>query len=220
MSPDCDGGQHNSAQLECAVNGSHPDWRQISKHKIADRQALLDQRPQWKLQQEVPESVRDVSGIPSSQLSHREWEIVQQDATSLVKLLRNRRYTAVEVLKAFCHVATIAQGLTNCLTEIMFDEALRRAAELDRHLDETGHVIGPLHGLPVSIKDHILVKGHDTATGYISWAYKTVATKDAVVVDTLRKAGAVIYVKTANPQTLLVSTLRSYIHAAANIHTT
>ena len=105
---------------------------------------------------------------------------------------------------AFCHVAAIAQDLTNCLTEILFDEALRRAAELDRHLDETGQVVGPLHGLPVSIKDHILVKGHDTAAGYTSWAYKTVAAKDAVVVDILRKAGAVIYVKTANPQTLLV----------------
>jgi amidase len=57
----------------------------------------------------------------------------------------------------------------------------------------------------VSIKDHILVKGTDTSTGYIAWAYNKVADKDAVVVRILREAGAVIYVKTANPQTLLVS---------------
>ena len=87
----------------------------------------------------------------------------------------------------------------------MFEEGLQRAAELDRHLEEKGQVVGPLHGLPVSIKDHIRVKGHDTATGYIAWAYRKVAQEDAVVVDTLRKAGAVVYVKTANPQTLLVS---------------
>jgi len=79
-----------------------------------------------------------------------------------------------------------------------------------------------LHGLPVSIKDHILLKGHDTSTGknhmegesllayhqrtgYTSWAFKTVAQKDAVAVHILRDAGAVFYVKTANPQSLLVS---------------
>ncbi len=75
---------------------------------------------------------------------------------------------------------------------------------MDKYQEETGDVVGPLHGVPVSIKDHIMVKGHDTSTGYIAWAYKTYATKDAVAVDLLRRAGAVLYVKTANPQTLLV----------------
>jgi amidase len=41
--------------------------------------------------------------------------------------------------------------------------------------------------------------------GYIAWAYKTIADKDAVAVRILRDAGAVFYVKTANPQTLLAS---------------
>jgi amidase len=58
--------------------------------------------------------------------------------------------------------------------------------------------------VPVSIKDHIKVKGLDTASGYAGWAFKTYADIDAVVVDVLRKAGAILYVKTANPQTLLV----------------
>jgi len=179
------------------------NWREISKQKVNDRQALLDRWPQWRLKVDVPESRRDVSTLPTSQLTPREYQIVTQDATSLVESLHRRRYTSVEVCKAFFHVATIAQGLTNCLTEIMFEEGLQRAVELDRHLVETGQVVGPLHGLPVSIKDHIRVKGHDTSTGYIAWAYNKVATHDAVVVDILRKAGAVIYVKTANPQTLL-----------------
>ena len=126
------------------------------------------------------------------------------DVTAIAEAVRTRQYGAVETLKAFCHVASIAQDLTNCLTEVCFDEGLRRAQELDRYLEETGKVVGPLHGVPVSIKDHILVKGHDTSTGYIAWAGRTIAEKDAVVVDILRRAGAVIYVKTANQQTLLV----------------
>jgi hypothetical protein len=45
----------------------------------------------------------------------------------------------------------------------------------------------------------------DTSSGYVAWAYNTIANKDAVVVQLLRRAGAILYVKTANPQTLLVS---------------
>ncbi len=180
------------------------DWKSVAARKVADRRANLDHWPDWHLKEKVPEAVADVSVIPLSQLTDREREIVSQDATSLVGSLRDRRYTAIEVIKAFCHVATVAQELTNCLTEVFFAEAFQRASELDRYLEETGEVVGPLHGLPVSIKDHVMVKGHDTSTGYITWAYKTEATKDAVVVDILRKAGAVLYVKTANPQTLLV----------------
>ncbi|KAI0695647.1 amidase [Cytidiella melzeri] len=178
-------------------------WKHISARKLADRKSALDSWPEWHLKQTVPDSVLDVSEITTSELTKREFEIVHQDATALAQALRERRYTAVEVTKAFCHVATMAQQLTNCLTEIFFGEALQRAAELDRHLEEKGTVVGPLHGVPVSIKDHILVKGHDTSTGYIAWAYKTHATHDAVAVDLLRRAGAVLYVKTANPQTLL-----------------
>ena len=42
-------------------------------------------------------------------------------------------------------------------------------------------------------------------TGYISWAFKRIADKDAVAVHILREAGAIFYAKTANPQTLLAS---------------
>ncbi|KAH8099837.1 amidase [Cristinia sonorae] len=178
-------------------------WQDVAARKVAERQGRLDAHPEWLLKKPVPVSRKDVSDVPLSELTEREREIVLLDATAIVDAVRERTYTAVEVLKAFCHVASIAQHLTNCLTEIFFDEGLERAKELDRHLEETGQVVGPLHGLPFSIKDHVMVKGHDTATGYISWAFQTVAKKDAVAVDILRKAGAVLYVKTANPQTLL-----------------
>ncbi|KAH9929662.1 amidase [Fomitopsis serialis] len=202
MSPDGDFSSLYSHDRPSTIAGTG-DWKEVAARKTRDRQVLLDQWPEWRLKEEVPESMTDVSALPTSQLSAREYAIVHLDATSLVERIRDRRYTSTEVLKAFCHVATIAQQLTNCLTEIMFEEGLQRAAELDRLLEEKGQVVGPLHGLPVSIKDHIRVKGHDTATGYIAWAYSKVAQEDATVVDILRKAGAVVYVKTANPQTLL-----------------
>ena len=41
---------------------------------------------------------------------------------------------------------------TSCLTEILFEEGLERAKSLDKYLEEHGKVIGPLHGLPISLK--------------------------------------------------------------------
>jgi hypothetical protein len=54
---------------------------------------------------------------------------------------------------------------TNCLTEIFVDRALERAAWLDEQLKSTGKVVGPLHGLPVSLKDQIKIKGLETVMG-------------------------------------------------------
>lgn len=57
---------------------------------------------------------------------------------------------------------------TNCLTEIFIDRALERAAWLDEQLKSTGKVVGPLHGLPVSLKDQVRIKGIETIMG--AWA--------------------------------------------------
>lgn len=178
-------------------------WQHIQAQKKSEQANRLARFPNFRLQETVLDSQRDVSGIPLSNLPPRRKEIVVQDVTSLAAAIRERRYTAVEVTEAFCHAAVIAHELTNCLTEVFLEEGLARAAELDKHLQETGTVIGPLHGVPISIKDMISIRGQDTSAGYVGWAFKSVATGDAVMVDILRQAGAIIYVKTANPQTLL-----------------
>jgi Asp-tRNA(Asn)/Glu-tRNA(Gln) amidotransferase A subunit family amidase len=54
---------------------------------------------------------------------------------------------------------------TNCLTEIFIDRALERAAWLDEQLKSTGKVVGLLHGLPISLKDQISIKGLETTMG-------------------------------------------------------
>ena len=53
----------------------------------------------------------------------------------------------------------------NCLTEIFVERALARAKELDDRLKQTGKVAGPLHGLPISLKDQIAIKGLETTMG-------------------------------------------------------
>ena len=51
----------------------------------------------------------------------------------------------------------------------MFDKALHTAQELDRYLKVNGAAKGPLHGLPISLKDQFHVEGYDTTMGYVGW---------------------------------------------------
>lgn len=53
----------------------------------------------------------------------------------------------------------------NCLTEIFVERALARAAECDEYLKKNGKPMGALHGLPISLKDQIKLKGLETTMG-------------------------------------------------------
>lgn len=74
------------------------------------------------------------------------------DAALILEYIASRKYTSVQVTKAFCKRASIAQQTTNCLTEILYDRAVARAQWLDDYLEKEGKTVGLLHGLPVSLK--------------------------------------------------------------------
>lgn len=86
----------------------------------------------------------------------------------------------------------------------MFQEALEQAKKLDEFYAKKGKTVGPLHGVPVTLKDQFNVKGHDTTLGYISRALKP-ASEDAILVSMLKQLGAIIIAKTNLPQSIMVS---------------
>ncbi|RAL03587.1 amidase signature enzyme [Aspergillus ibericus CBS 121593] len=131
------------------------------------------------------------------------------DSTVLLAMLATREITSVQLTTAFCKRAAVAQQLTKCLTEIFFERALVRAKELDDMLEETGTVTGPLHGLPVSIKDRFDVEGLDTTVGWVGLVGKP-AKSNSSIANSLQSMGAVLYVKTNVPQSLMMSD--SYNH--------
>ncbi|KAL4802986.1 amidase signature domain-containing protein [Aspergillus unguis] len=131
------------------------------------------------------------------------------DITELLSLLSSGSISSVQLTTAFCKRAAIAQQMTGCLTEIFFNRALKRAKELDDEFERSGRIVGPLHGLPVSVKDRFDVQGFDTTVGWVGLANKPAAKSDAVV-ELLESMGAVLYVKTNVPQALMMSD--SYNH--------
>ena len=93
----------------------------------------------------------------------------------------------------------------NCLSEVAFEGALKQAAELDHYLETGGKPVGPLHGLPISLKDQFRVEGLEASVGYIGWlGRKDTRDSESTVVKILRDAGAVVYVKTNVPTSLMV----------------
>ena len=98
---------------------------------------------------------------------------------------------------------TKANRQTNCLTEVVFEEALKEARQLDHDFQQTGQVKGPLHGIPVTLKDQFDIKGVDTTLGYVGRSFAP-ATEDAVLVQMLKDMGAIVLAKTNLPQSIMV----------------
>lgn len=147
-----------------------PLWNNRVLEKRATQLALIPSA--WHLPAPLlanpPASSVDIirtSGILSA--DELEWTETA-DIRDLVELVKSQRVTSEALTTAFCKRAAIAQQVTKCLTEIFFDKALQRARELDEHLLRTGKVVGPLHGVPVSVKDRFDIEGFDTTVGACS----------------------------------------------------
>jgi Asp-tRNA(Asn)/Glu-tRNA(Gln) amidotransferase A subunit family amidase len=120
---------------------------------------------------------------------------------TLLSALASRKLSALDVTTAFCKRTAIAQQLTNCITEPLFSSAIQRAKDLDEFLARENRVIGPLHGLPISVKDSFDVIGVDSSIGIASLCFKP-ATVNSPLVDLLLSLGCIIIAKTNIPQTL------------------
>lgn len=139
-------------------------------------------------------------------LSKHELAITEtQTAKKLLDKLASRELSSTQVTTAFCKRAAMAQQLTNCLTEIFFDRALERAKHLDEYIAEHGAPIGPLHGLPISLKDSFCLKGIPTTLGWTSWVDHGPQTSNSALVEILLKLGAVLYCKTNIPHTMMTA---------------
>ncbi|GKT45023.1 putative amidase [Colletotrichum spaethianum] len=132
-------------------------------------------------------------------LSEDEIDITEKfDAFGLAAAIAEKRFTAVAVATAFAKRAIIAHQLTCCLTEWFMDEAIDQAKVLDEHFAKTGQTVGPLHGVPISVKEMIPIAGHYSSLGFLVTRHRD--DTDSQMIAILRKAGAVFYCKTAQPQ--------------------
>lgn len=108
--------------------------------------------------------------------------------------LHNGRTTCEAVLEACLNTIDHREPEVRAWVSIDREGARRRAKELDEEL-KAGRRRGPLHGIPIGIKDIIDVAGWPTVAGWPPWA-GNVASQNATVVDRLLGHGAIILGKT------------------------
>ncbi|KAM3455106.1 hypothetical protein NHJ6243_008662 [Beauveria neobassiana] len=196
---------------------------EYEQKRAASLQRLADSIPvALRLPQHIIDSApKNVTAIPrlSGLLTERELHITEAyDAVALAAALAAKTYSAVEVATAFCKRAAMAHQLTCCLTDFFMDEALARARELDNHLAATGQTVGPLHGVPTSIKAHMPLRNRLLDLGTLS--SETVVDYDSHAIAILRAAGAVFYCKTNQPQLIMHLESASFHGRTLNPHNT
>ncbi|KAF3767138.1 acetamidase [Cryphonectria parasitica EP155] len=181
-------------------------WEQVAAKK---RAALLASIPkEWVIPGDLLPLVsqNDVTSWPktSGWFTEEELAITDLSASELVARLSSGALKSVNVTKAFCKRAAAAHQLTNCLSETCFDRALETATACDEHLARTGKPKGPLHGLPISLKDNFNLKDLDATVGFVSHVGDPAA-YDSTLVTMLEEAGAVFYVKTNVPTAMMIA---------------
>lgn len=177
-------------------------WQDVAADRQRHRDATIAEvRPP------VPElgpgdTPLNTTEIPKKLLTEEELRITGTDVEDLAKKIAAGEWSSTAVANAFLRRAGLAQKLSNCITELLPKRALDRAAELDRYLATNGKPVGPLHGIPISVKEHVGIKGEDLNAGFVAWVGR-VSEEDALIVQYLSDAGAVIYARTTQPQTLM-----------------
>lgn len=140
--------------------------------------------------------------------------VVQASAHSLLHMLRTGQLSSVYVTRCFIGRAMAAGAALNCNAEEIFSQALAEAAKCDAKL-AAGKLCGPLHGLPVSIKDQFDMAGYDSTLG-MACRVGSPAHEDATLVKLLRQAGAIPFIRTAVPQLLMAPETFSFWGVALN----
>ncbi len=124
----------------------------------------------------------------------------EQRLSTVVELaqgIREGTHTAREVVAASLEAIARLNPQLNAFSAVVAQQALEEAEQRDAQW-QAGRECGPLHGVPIAIKDENDVAGLPTAYG--GAAFTTAATQDSEVVRRLRAAGAVIIGKTRMPE--------------------
>ena len=182
---------------------SKPTWQEIAKvaqnHRDDTIRRVEPPIPEIPGPDQLP---LDRTDVPKYLLPTEEIVITQTAPEDLVASLASGRYTSTAVTIAFLRRAGLAQALANCITELLPERAIARAKFLDEYLSKHGKPIGPLHGLPISVKEHLGMKGLGLNAGFVSW-WDHKGEDDALVLKILWSAGCVFYARTTQPQTLM-----------------
>jgi amidase len=125
-----------------------------------------------------------------------EW--IYESATAMAAAIREKRISAHELVGACLRRIDEVNPQLNAVVQVCAEQALKDARDADQKLVR-GEVVGPLHGVPFTLKDAIESKDV-ICTGGTEGRAHYIPAEDAVVVKRLRAAGAILLGKTNCPE--------------------
>ncbi|RPI22648.1 MAG: amidase, partial [Acidobacteria bacterium] len=141
-------------------------------------------------------------------------DLVFQSATRLAELIRTKEVSSEEVVKAFLGQIQKVNPKLNAVVEITAQSALREAREADSLLAR-GQLKGPLHGVPMTIKDSINTAGVVTTHATLGCKGQ-VPKSDGTVVSRMKQAGAILLGKTNLPELALAAETDHLVYGRTN----
>lgn len=125
-------------------------------------------------------------------------ELIFNSATKLAEMIRNKQVSPVEVVEAHIRRIEEVNPKLNAFVTTTFERARGEARSAEMRITR-GESVGPLHGVPVSIKDTFETAGVRTVAGS-RLLEDHIPDRDAPVVARLKRAGAIILGKTNVPE--------------------
>ncbi|HEV8674095.1 MAG TPA: amidase [Methylomirabilota bacterium] len=125
-------------------------------------------------------------------------ELCWRSATELAALIRKKKVSPLEAVDAVLDRIERINPKLNAYVSVTADEARTAAKAAERALARRGTKLGPLHGVPFSVKDLVITKGVKTTFGTPLFR-DNVPSEDAPMVARLKAAGAIMLGKTNTP---------------------
>ena len=141
-------------------------------------------------------------------------DAIYWSASALARALRARELSSREMVDAYLARIDTVNPAINAVVQLVPERAQEEADELDK-LAAGGHFRGPLHGVPITLKDSLDTAGI-VSTGGTLGRRDFVPTQDAPVVARLREAGAILLGKTNTPELTLSGETNNLIYGRSN----
>ena len=141
-------------------------------------------------------------------------ELIYSSAATLARSIRDKKVSALEVVEAHLRRIEEVNPRLNAVVQPAADRARAEARESDEALAR-GEVKGPLHGVPMTIKDSLDTVGI-ISTGGTQGRASYIPEADSTVVARLRSAGAILLGKTNTPELTLAGETNNLIYGQTN----
>ena len=134
----------------------------------------------------------------------------QLSASELAAAIADKKVSCVEAVGASVERMHARNPALNAVVDDLGEQAMDEAAKHDQLLAKSGP-LGPLHGVPITIKENIDQTGRATPNGVVAFK-DVIATDDSPVVRNLQQAGAIVIGRTNTPEFSFRGTTVNELH--------